>query len=212
MCDFKSRLYVISTFISFLQLLSETRDTMFLWGWFTADSRLQNKVTEENRFIPQWTEILRFLCLYVDPAYYREGNTLALIYAIFFNCIEKQCFYDDHEMWKQTLHLTCCYQEVNCEARESAAGFNSVRSCYRTSVNVFSVCAPRTTALIIIIIVCFMSAVRRSRSLVTQKIVSQVVPSQIKQTNKQTIWRHERCAVYRRVWVYAECAKCTSAV
>lgn len=42
MCDFKSRLYVISTFISFLQLLSETRDTMFLWGWFTADSRLQN--------------------------------------------------------------------------------------------------------------------------------------------------------------------------
>lgn len=39
MCDFKSRLYVISTFISFLQLLSETRDTMFLWGWFTADSR-----------------------------------------------------------------------------------------------------------------------------------------------------------------------------
>lgn len=92
MCDFKSRLYVISTFISCLQLLSETRDTMFLWGWFTADSRLQNKVTEENRFIPQWTEILRFLCLYVDAAYYREGNTLALIYAIFFNCIEKQCF------------------------------------------------------------------------------------------------------------------------
>lgn len=52
-------------------------------------------------------------------------------------------------------------------------------------MNVFSVCAPRTTALIIIIIVCFMSADRRSRSLVTQKIVSQVVPSQIKETNKQ---------------------------
>lgn len=68
----------------------------------------------------------------------------------------------------------------NCEAGESAAGFNSVRSCYRTSVNVF-----RTIALIIIIIVCFMSADRRSRSLVTQKIVSQVVPSQIKETNKQ---------------------------
>lgn len=70
-------------------------------------------------------------------------------------------------------------------AKCSAAGFNSVRSCNRTPVNVFSVCAPRTIALIIIIIVCFMSADRRSRSLVTQKIVSQVVPSQIKETNKQ---------------------------